>query len=83
MNYKQKQSLWCEITIENYKESYPLLNLHDFCPCCFSNNTESYFYNHKKKIKYFYAYPLHKETNMKPYLYDDVTNVLYLVDDIS
>lgn len=78
-----KQFIWCEITIENYKVTYPLLKKNNLCPFCLKNNIECFFYNHKKNIKYFYSYPLNKEKKVNSYLYDDVTNVLYLVDDLS
>jgi chlorite dismutase len=76
-----KQSIWCEITIKNYKDKFPLLKDNNLCPICSSKNIECYISNHKTKFKYFYAYPFKKK--VEPYLYDNCTNVFYIVDDID
>lgn len=79
-----KQSVWCELTTENYKFHYPLLNLYDFCPCCKAHEKNCYFKNHIQKIKYFYAYPfINKSINPNPYMYDDITNIFHLLEENS
>jgi hypothetical protein len=82
MNDNDKQSIWCELTIENYKCNYPLLNLYDLCPCCKAHEKNCYFVNHIKKIKYFSAYPfIYKSINPKPYMYDNTTNIFHLLEE--
>lgn len=53
---KIKQSIWCDLSIENYKSKYPLLHIKDLCPECMKCEVQCVFLNHKKKFKYFYAY---------------------------
>jgi len=47
------QSIWCEISIDNYKDNFPNLNLNDFCPDCKKNDIECLLIKHKIKFKYF------------------------------
>lgn len=66
------QSIWCEISIENYKNYYPNLNLSDMCPECKKNDIKCFLFLHKPKFKYFFAYPKFY-TNNNIYLYDLIT----------
>ena len=64
----KKQSILCHLSIENFKVSYQLLNINDICPICKLYNIECFLYDHKEKIKYFYAY---NKNNLQDYVYYD------------
>jgi hypothetical protein len=66
------QSIWCEISIENYKNYYPNLHINNLCPECKKNDIECFLFKHKTKFKYFFAYPkFYTNTNIHNfYLHD-------------
>ena len=75
----KKQSILCHLSIENFKISYELLNINDICPVCKLYNIECFLYDHKEKIKYFYAY---NKNNLQDNIYDDkrkIYNINYVL----
>ena len=53
---ESKPSIWCDLSIENYKYKYPLLHESELCPECMKYEVQCVFLKHRKKFKYFYAY---------------------------
>ena len=53
----EKQSIWCEITKNNYNKLIPQILITDECPICKKHGITCLIQNHKtENFKYFYAY---------------------------
>jgi len=79
-----KPSIWCELSIENYKNLFPLLQENDLCPECMKYEVKCVFFKHRKKIKYFYAYNYNYIMNMnmnKQYFNIDFINTIRLYEN--
>jgi protein tyrosine/serine phosphatase len=74
----KKQSILCDLSIENFKKKIDLLNINDLCPVCKLYNIDCFLYNHKEKIKYFYAY---ETNNFQKYKYDQTKNIINLLEE--
>ena len=78
---KIKPSIWCDLSIDNYKYKYPLLQVTDLCPECAKHQVQCVFFNHKKKIKYFYAYECNYFINTNKYQPDYSINAIRIYEN--
>lgn len=77
-NESKKQSILCHLSIDNFKVNYQLLNINDLCLVCKLYNVDCFLYNHKEKIKYFYAYQIN---NFQKYKYNQTKNIINLLEE--